>query len=56
MSGATTFTYTNTDSADPPSAAATGTVRTIVTSADGGAQGAVTEFLVVLLQMLITQT
>ena len=43
---ATTFTYTNTDSADPTkaSAAATGTVRTIVTSADGGAQGAVTEF------------
>jgi len=42
----TTFTYTNTDSADPTkaSAAATGTVRTIVTSADGGAQGAVTEF------------
>ena len=42
----TTFTYTNVDSADPTkaSAAATGTVRTIVTSADGNAQGAVTEF------------
>ena len=42
----TTFTYSNVDSADPTkaSAAATGTVRTIVTSADGGAQGAVTEF------------
>ena len=43
----TTFTYANVDSADPTkaSAAATGTVRTIVTSADGGAQGAVTEYV-----------
>ena len=43
----TTFTYSNVDSADPTkaSAAATGTVRTIVTSADGGAQGAVTEYV-----------
>ena len=42
---ATTFTYANTDSADPTKASAsvTGTVRTIVTSADGNAQGAVTE-------------
>ena len=42
----TSFTYTNTDTADPTkaSAAAAGTVRTIVTSADGNAQGAVTEF------------
>ena len=41
----TTFTYANTDSADPTKASAsvTGTVRSIVTSADGGAQGAVTE-------------
>ena len=43
----TTFTYANTDSADPTKASAsvTGTVRTIVTSADGNAQGAVTEFV-----------
>ena len=43
----TTFTYANTDSADPTKASAsvTGTVRTIVTSADGGAQGAVTEYV-----------
>ena len=43
----TTFTYANVDSADPTkaSASATGTVRTIVTSADGGAQGAVTEYV-----------
>jgi hypothetical protein len=41
----TTFTYANTDSADPTKASASvsGTARTIVTSADGGAQGAVTE-------------
>jgi hypothetical protein len=41
----TTFTYTNSDDADPTKATAsvTGTVRTIVTSADGNAQGAVTE-------------
>ena len=40
-----TFTYANTDSADPTKASAsvTGTARTIVTSADGNAQGAVTE-------------
>jgi hypothetical protein len=43
----TTFTYANTDSADPTKASAsvTGSVRTIVTSADGNAQGAVTEFI-----------
>ena len=43
----TTFTYSNVDSADPTKASAsvTGTVRTIVTSADGGAQGAVTEYV-----------
>jgi len=43
----TTFTYANTDSADPTKASAsvTGTARTIVTSADGNAQGAVTEFV-----------
>ena len=43
----TTFTISNVDSADPTKASAsvTGTVRTIVTSADGGAQGAVTEYV-----------
>ena len=42
---ATSFTIANTDSADPTKASAseTGTVRTIVTSADGNAQGAVSE-------------
>ena len=42
---ATTFTYANVDGADPTKASAsvTGTTRTIVTSADGNAQGAVTE-------------
>ena len=41
----TTFTYANVDTADPTKASASvsGTVRTIVTSADGNAQGAVTE-------------
>ena len=41
----TTFTYANSDDADPTKASAsvTGTIRTIVTSADGNAQGAVTE-------------
>jgi hypothetical protein len=41
----TTFTYANSDAADPTkaSAAVSGTARTIVTSADGSAQGAVTE-------------
>ena len=42
---ATSFTYANVDSADPTKATAsvTGTARTIITSADGNAQGAVTE-------------
>ena len=42
---ATSFTYANSDDADPTKATAsvTGTARTIVTSADGNAQGAVTE-------------
>jgi hypothetical protein len=42
----TTFTLSNPDPADPTvgSKSATGTVRTIVTSADGNAQGAVTEY------------
>ena len=41
----TSFTYANDDIADPTKASASipGTVRTIVTSADGNAQGAVTE-------------
>jgi hypothetical protein len=41
----TTFTYANSDDSDPTKATAsvTGTARTIVTSADGNAQGAVTE-------------
>ena len=41
----TTFTYANSDPADPTkaSAAVSGTARTIITSADGSAQGAVTE-------------
>ena len=43
----TTFTMSNVDTADPTksSASVTGTTRTIVTSADGGAQGAVTEYV-----------
>ena len=42
----TTFTMANVDPADPTlaSKSATGTVRTIVTSADGNAQGAATEY------------
>ena len=42
---ATTFTYANVDGADPTKASAsvTGTARTIITSADGNAQGAVSE-------------
>jgi hypothetical protein len=41
----TSFTYANSDDADPTkiSYSVTGTVRTIITSADGNAQGAVTE-------------